>query len=355
MPKFTFDDFWNFTYPLESGDGQYGGTYVPVLNMFPSWDQNSTVTVCTGMGVTFTHGASETDSLSWYYKDGNPQQGYPCSPDDVHKEYAVVLGKGQTDPPIQGGVWQSYQDVTQCRTTTESIKQWVEAKMNNIISDMKSRYFIYLFDFDNYPADAQLGLVSLGYALGTAETGLGKWRKLLEACRDQRWVGRELPPQAYVASKQCAFGHPVFTQVQRSQWQVQCFTNAGAAIAGAGDPNTLQFPNALPDPTTIWHPPESDLVGDWAVTIGDRSGLTFTFGSSNSGQQASWTDSTDPGNSHGGLWTWDGHWVHWFFFDDPPTWRRDFRALPPLQNVVQGSFVVPGKPGTTGYYQMQKT
>src|SRR5262249_21237099 len=79
--KFTFDQFWNFTQPLEGGHA--------ANMMFMVQD----LQVATGMGITFSDkvhrnsGLAMALALDWIYKPGDPKVGQRCSRDDVTADY----------------------------------------------------------------------------------------------------------------------------------------------------------------------------------------------------------------------------------------------------------------------------
>jgi hypothetical protein len=228
--RFTFDQFWNFTDPLE------GGT---AYHMYMVQD----LQVATGMGITFgkNEGLTKALDLSWVYKSGHPQQGLPCDRADVIKDYNKVLGMTEEGAAGGGGrtVWT---DATQCRITPEGLRTAVSTKLNDNIRILKTKFHQYFDDFDNFPADAQLAVVSMTWGIGPnfPET----WLKLSAACRDNRWDGDETPPN-WVASKQCTFKGAIGTQITRCRHHVTLFYNAASVQAGFGRPENLYWPMLL--------------------------------------------------------------------------------------------------------------
>jgi hypothetical protein len=231
--RFTFDQFWTFTAPLE-GEAAYHMYMVQDLQ------------VATGMGITFgkSEGLGAALARTWVYKAGHPRAGSPCDRGDVIHDYNTVLG--MTDEGAAGGGGrQVWLDATQCRITPDDLRKAVSDKLDTNIRNLKTRFSPYFADFDNFPADAQLAVASMTWAAGpNFPVAVPPWTKLSEACRDNRWDGDETPPK-WVASKQCTFKNAVGTQITRGRYHVTLFYNSASVQAGFGQPDVLYWPSLL--------------------------------------------------------------------------------------------------------------
>lgn len=243
--KFTFDEFWNFTEPLEGG--------FAADCMFMVQD----LQVATGMGITFTGKANRNPglqmakALDWVYKPGHPQAGARCSASDIERDYDQVLSHeeiGQRGP----GFLPRWKEMTNCRITKEGLKQGVR---NRVIGNIK---YVKTYrtgnksvgDFDTLPADAQLCVISLTWANGNEFN----YPMFCKACREADW---------FEAAKQCGFKNPENTLALRQKEQEEMMRNAGYIALGAASGDTLQWPRILTAPDLRW------LVGWWKVWDGN--------------------------------------------------------------------------------------
>jgi murein L,D-transpeptidase YcbB/YkuD len=97
--------------------------------------------------------------------------------------------------------------------------------MANVLAGKKS-----FKDFDDYPADAQLGLLSMSWALGT---GLEqKWRIFSGACATQDWV---------TATAQSQFKQPIGTQRVRNACDWALFRDTAYVVRNGWDGDTLYY------------------------------------------------------------------------------------------------------------------
>jgi hypothetical protein len=234
--RFTFDQFWDFTAPLEGEE---------VYHMFMVQD----LQVATGMGITFgkQEGLPAARACSWAYKLGHPRQNQPCDRGDIENDYNTVLSM-TAEGSKGGGNRQVWKDATVCRINPDSLRTQVSRKLDSNINTLKTTYSKFFRDFESYPADAQLALASVGWAVGPNFPLT--WHKLSDASLNQRWDGDEIPPK-WIASKQCLFGHPIGTQITRMQHQVTMFKNAASVQAGGGFPNQLYWPKRLLMPVSV--------------------------------------------------------------------------------------------------------
>jgi hypothetical protein len=243
--KFTFDEFWNFTEPLEGG--------FAADCMFMVQD----LQVATGMGITFTGksnrgaGLQMAKALSWVYKPGHPQAGHGCSPGDIEADYDQVLSRddiGRRGP----GFLSEWKAMTNCRITQAGLKEGVRKRVVGNIQYVKTNRTgsKYLGDFDTFPADAQLCVISLTWANGNEFN----YPKFAEACRSADW---------FEASRQCGFSSKENTLPKRQKAQEEMMRNAAAVKLGAASPETLHWPTILAAPDQTW------LNGWWTVWDGN--------------------------------------------------------------------------------------
>jgi len=236
--KFTFDQFWSFTEPLEGG-------YPAVDCMFLVQD----LQVATAMGITFTNKADRKTGLAmalalqWIYKPGHPKAGQFCSPADVERDYDVVLSKEEIGKKGPGHL-SEWKAATNCRITIDGLKRGVRRKITDNIDYIKTKRpnepqkgkdNQYLGDFDTFPADAQLCIASLTWANGAAFL----YPNFQEACRSANW---------FRAAKECTFKSKDNTLPQRQEQQQLMMHNAGCAALGVASPDVLHFPKKLPAP-----------------------------------------------------------------------------------------------------------
>jgi hypothetical protein len=209
------------------------------------------------MGITFTGksnrgvGLTMAKALEWVYKPGHPSAGLPCSEPDIARDYDAVLKEealGRSGP----GHLNTWKGLTNCRITREGLKRGVRRKVIGNINYVRTlrKGAKYLGDFDSFPADAQLCIISLTWANGN-EFG---YPMFCQACREADWLE---------ASKQCGFKNKDNTLPQRQRAQEEMMRNARCASLGAADPNILHWPTILSVPTVTW------LEGWWTVWDGN--------------------------------------------------------------------------------------
>lgn len=243
--KFTFDEFWNFTEPLEGG--------MAADCMFLVQD----LQVATAMGITFTGNTNRNPgllmakALDWVYKPGHLQAGQRCSPSDIERDYDKVLSNeelGRRGPGFLG----KWKDMTNCRITREGLQRAVRSKVIGNINYVKTRRSgnKHVGDFDSFPADAQLCVISLTWANGN-EFG---YPTFCRACREADW---------FEASRQCGFKSKENTLALRQKQQEEMMRNAACIAQGVATGDTLQWPKILAAPDLSW------LLGWWTVWDGN--------------------------------------------------------------------------------------
>jgi len=225
--RFTFEEFLSFSEPLEGNAANY---------MFMVQD----LQVATGMGITWSNKANRNSpsglksalTLEWHFKPEHPSHGDPCSRTDVAKDYDEVLTHEDLGKkgPGQAAQWQN---ITQCRTTRESLRKAVRRRVISNFNTVRLRGDLF-GDFTAYPADAQLCVISMTWGVGP--NFFLTYPKFCAACKDARWLE---------ASKECTFKNKVNTLPLRQKQQQIMMRNAEAVKRGEGDPARLQFPNEV--------------------------------------------------------------------------------------------------------------
>jgi len=92
-------------------------------------------------------------SLPWVHPDGSP-----ASQAEIRAAWNAV--KARQDMKLRGGG--AFGSVTNLRLTDDGIRQLVNGKLRANEAILKKRFPTY----DNWPADAQLGLLSMAWAMG---------------------------------------------------------------------------------------------------------------------------------------------------------------------------------------------
>lgn len=234
--KFSFDEFWSFTEPLEGG--------IQANCMFMVTD----LQVATGMGITFkgkvdrNGGLAMALALDWVYKPGHSKANQPCTPADITKDYDAVLANEELGRKGSGfmGEWMK---ITDCRITLDGLKRAVRNRIVGNINYIRTQKGARLGNFDSFPADAQLCVASLTWARGNEFDR--EFPKFCEACRAADW---------FAAAEQATFSNKESTLPKRSAQQQLMMRNAGFAKLGLGDPNTLHFPAKLDLPPNPYGP-----------------------------------------------------------------------------------------------------
>ncbi len=169
--------------------------------------------------------------LAWQNPDGSP-----ATADQVGAAWDAV--KARIDRAPKGGG--SFKNVTQLRISDAEIDRFVFAKLDEMEATLKGRPEFE--QFDSFPADAQLGLLSMSWGMGPAF----KFPKFQAFVKAGDWNA---------AATECRFQPEIGTIVNRNDHDQELFRNAARVVAEGKDPEVLLFagPPALsrsPAPTT---------------------------------------------------------------------------------------------------------
>src|SRR3954454_7750714 len=164
--------------------------------------------------------------------------------DEVRAEWSML--KGREDLAKKGH--KACEAITDLRMTEQGMDDLVLAKLTSNESVLKKSFS----DWDAWPADAQLGVLSMAWALGPGFPA--PWTKFTVAAHPQDWAA---------AAANCKINETGNPGVKpRNEADVVLFTNAAAVKAKGLDPGTLYYPAdartvAAPTPTTPTTAPAS--------------------------------------------------------------------------------------------------
>lgn len=153
--------------------------------------------------------------LNWLNPDGST-----ASPDEVAAEWDMV--KSRMDLAPRGGG--SFRSITTLKISDDEIDRFVSLKLLQFEAHLKSRP--EFADFDSWPADAQLGLLSMAWGMGPAFR-FPKFQAFVAAGDFDGAAG------------ECRFNPEIGTIVTRNDLNQQCFANAGRVVGEGLDPSVL--------------------------------------------------------------------------------------------------------------------
>ncbi len=190
--------------------------------------------------------------------------GSPASQDEIRAEWNTL--KSQPNLAQQG--YQACAPLTNLMLTDDSIAQLVTAKMNQFATTLKQTS--EFSTMDSWPADAQLGLLSMAWAMGPAFGP--SWPHFRAACTASDWASAAANCQMNEA------GNPGLKP--RNAADVLLFNNAVVVQANGLDFSVLYWPSSAqaPAPASTNTPvvsslsPNSGASGDVIAVNG--SGFT---------------------------------------------------------------------------------
>ncbi len=204
--------------------------------------------VTTGVG-NLIDSVEAASVLPWRHK-ANPQgTGDLASPAEIAAEWNLV----KSDPggrSQQGGKF--FKDITSLELANAAIDQLVAGKISEFEGTLKQTP--QFSGFDDWPADAQFGLLSMAWALGPAFGTLElpnpkAFPKFRAACGNLDFQE---------ASRQCATSDEATNQgvIPRNRANEICFLFASRVVSFGVDPETMIFSNNIlvPDPNDASQP-----------------------------------------------------------------------------------------------------
>jgi GH24 family phage-related lysozyme (muramidase) len=163
-------------------------------------------------------------SLPFVHKTDNT----PATKDEIRAEWTSL--KAKTDLATKG--YKACESITNLRLTDPGMDSLVDSKLTLDETALKKSFP----NWDEWPADAQLGVLSMAWALGAGFAA--KWPKFAAAAKAGDWV---------TASSNCAIdttGNPGV--VKRNDADIKLFKNAAAVIAKKLDASKLYYPADVP-------------------------------------------------------------------------------------------------------------
>ena len=163
----------------------------------------------------------ELVKLPFVYKEGHLNAGKPASKADIEAEWKKAKGRQEWKNLKEG--LREFARLTDLRLKDEAINAMALKKADAMEKELKiDRAF---WDFDKWPADAQLGLLSMVWALGAPKIRNG-WPNFKTACGKQDFDA---------AVKHCDIntaGNPGV--IPRNTANQRLFKNAAAIVANDG-------------------------------------------------------------------------------------------------------------------------
>jgi murein DD-endopeptidase MepM/ murein hydrolase activator NlpD len=175
--------------------------------------------VTTGMG-NLVDPRSVAEALPWY----NKNTGEYCSIDEIRTAWDTV--KSRTDLVSSGGG--AFKNVTSLRLTESAIDDLIKTKLHEMEAYLERR--APFRSFQTWPADAQLGLLSMAWGMGPAFS----FPKFETYAAARNWTE---------AANECRFNPDTGTIKVRNDRNQQLFRNAALVEELSLDPNELLWPN----------------------------------------------------------------------------------------------------------------
>lgn len=188
----------------------------------------------------------ELVKLPFVYKTGRLDAGKPAGVEAIWAEWKKVKAK-QDWAQLRDG-YRKFGGFTDLRLSDDAIDTLVTSKLHAMERELT--HVPAFWDFRKWPADAQLGLLSMVWALGVPKLRMG-WPNFRSACKKQDFDG---------AAKRCTIRSADNPGViPRNRANEHLFKNAAAVLANDG-PNaaqnavtraTLYYPGMLMKPMVI--------------------------------------------------------------------------------------------------------
>ena len=182
----------------------------------------------------------EAEKLPFRFKSkpGVAAPGAPATPEQIKAEWQRLKANASSTHLVA----RAFEPITDLELSDEAIDALILDKLSSHQAFIKRQP--WAADFENWPADAQLGLLSMAWAMGPA--GPGQFAHFRAACQRHDFA---------TAAKECKMdetGNPCLAP--RNQANFTLFSNAAIVLAGesAGtyQRSVLYYPEALQKPTT---------------------------------------------------------------------------------------------------------
>jgi GH24 family phage-related lysozyme (muramidase) len=217
MRQSVRDAFFDFTTPLE---GIVKWMYLDVKGL-----------VTVGVGNLLPDEGSA--AALPFFRDGSPSSLV----DDATKRQGWRDVKARQDLKLK--LYTSFEPVCNLRLSTDNVRDLVNSKL----SSNKTILLGFFPDFPNWPADAQLGLMSMAWALGAAFSP--HWPNFTAACRSRDFAA------AAINCRISETGNPGL--IPRNKANQLLFQNASKVEnpENGYDLNTLYYPVQLLDAVIV--------------------------------------------------------------------------------------------------------
>ena len=177
----------------------------------------------------------EAQALPFRFKNrtGITAPGTPGTPDQIAKEWQTL----KNNPSLKTKGYTACEPITQLELSDAAIDSLILARLTkNEIFLKRQQWFV---DFDTWPADAQLGLLSMAWAMGPG--GPGQFSNFRAACQKLDFN---------TAAAECKMNEAGNAGVvPRNRANFTLFSNAAIVLAGAArgglQPPTLYYPRVL--------------------------------------------------------------------------------------------------------------
>jgi hypothetical protein len=213
------DNFMGFSEPLEGKvpfmyQDTLGKVTIGIGNLI---DSEEAAVALPGIGVEFFHEEAPGTPLTRAASEG-----------EIRTEWRRI----KSDPTLAAGGWRAAEPLTDLRLSHEGIATLVSAKVLEIEAHLTNGHIAEFSGFASWPADAQLGLLSMSWAMGAAFADGGKWPSFRAGCAIEDWLE---------AAKNCNMGNSWLAK--RNAVNRGLFRNAAVSAAPPpDDPATLLLP-----------------------------------------------------------------------------------------------------------------
>jgi GH24 family phage-related lysozyme (muramidase) len=226
MKKVVSDIFWAHNVPME---GYCNYPYPDVKGL-----------ISTGVG-NLVDPVQYMTPLPWKHKDGTPATKWEIEAEFKRLKAMAIGPDGKpTKDCLRGGGW--WKDKATLQLSEQAIRDLVASKLRTMVSYFKGRVGEKVWD--SYPADAQLAILSMCWALGPAFN----FPKFMAHLKARNWLG---------CADECKMqeaGNPGV--IPRNKKNRSLFLNAAAVEKYGMDPEKLYYPKEL----DINRPPEPEAT-----------------------------------------------------------------------------------------------
>jgi GH24 family phage-related lysozyme (muramidase) len=279
MQSSVQQNFLQFTKPLE---GTVNYMYLDIKGLVTVGIGNLIDPVSSASALPFVHNTDNSPALQ----------------SEIQAEWTKVKNNAAL---AQQGYKAAAPPLTTLHLTDASISQLVTNQLNAVQATLKQTFT----GFESWPADAQLGVLSMAWALGAGFAST--WPVFKAACLSQNWSA---------AAQNCQISTAGNAGVgPRNTADVLLFNNAQAVASQKLDPSVLHWPNTVPASSSSGSGSSTGgtsavsngssgngnaagAAGGTAGSAGSGSSGTATTGSKGGGQSAGSGSTTNSGTTN---------------------------------------------------------